>query len=470
MTSARPMQIPQGPAQVPSTVWVLALLAMHAAMAIAMEQSSTLATLHAYVAIGAAACVALLSRRPELAACAAAYVVGSEVVWRMARASTFYEIGKYATIGILLLGLWRMGRPRIDGAAVLYFALMMPSALMTMMLEDWAFARNAISFNLSGHLTLALAVLFFGNLRLNPAQWSRVLLALVIPLVGAAAIAIFGISTAVDLTFGGGSMRATSGGFGPNQVSAALGLGAFLSFLALTSTPLQAPLKIALGALTILFLAQSALTFSRGGLFCGVGAILLSAQYLIRDRRTSGRLLVAVPVIYLVGAYVVWPRLDEFTDGALSARFSDVGTTGRDEIARTEIETFLASPLLGSGPGRAERSYDAYTEGTPAAHTEFTRVLAEHGLFGLASLTLLALMAFQRFTCAQDRVQKALVVSMVGWSFLFMTNVAMRLAAPSFLFGLACARFVSERRSVPSPRPRQMATTSGGGKWILKST
>jgi hypothetical protein len=46
------------------------------------------------------------------------------------------------------------------------------------------------------------------------------------PAVSIAALALFGILTNPDITFNTESNFATSGGFGPNQVSSMLGLGA----------------------------------------------------------------------------------------------------------------------------------------------------------------------------------------------------------------------------------------------------
>ena len=87
-------------------------------------------------------------------------------------------------------------------------------------------ARDQLSFNLAGPFALAVSVWFFGALRLTEAQRSRVLLSLAAPAVAVAAVAALRINHVTAIDFTTESNFATSGGFMPNQVSAALGLGA----------------------------------------------------------------------------------------------------------------------------------------------------------------------------------------------------------------------------------------------------
>ena len=64
-------------------------------------------------------------------------------------------------------------------------------------------------------------------------------------------------------------------------------------------------------------------------------------------------------------------------------------TTGREDIARADLEVWFDNPVLGVGPGVA-KEYRAATFGrAAAAHTEFTRLLAEHGILGLVALIIL---------------------------------------------------------------------------------
>jgi hypothetical protein len=116
-----------------------------------------------------------------------------------------------------------------------------------------------------------------------------------------------------------------------------------------------------------------------------------------------------------------------------------------------ELRVWREHPLMGAGPGMAMGAR-ALPRVLAASHTEYTRLLAEHGLFGLGALLLLGLMAARRVSQAKSPAARAMVFSMMGWSLLYMGHSAMRLAAPAFLFGLAWA----------SPRFRQPTVVGAG--------
>jgi hypothetical protein len=52
----------------------------------------------------------------------------------------------------------------------------------------------------------------------------------------------------------------------------------------------------------------------------------------------------------------------------------------------------------------------------------------------------------QNLKRARDDKSKAIVLAMMAWSCLFMLNAAMRLAAASFMFGLAFVSLVPEHK------------------------
>src|SRR2546426_7691574 len=130
-----------------------------------------------------------------------------------------------------------------------------------------------------------MAVWFFSNLTLSKAQLQRVLLALMGPVAGVAGVAMFGTLTTAYIEFTGQSNVQTSGGFGPNQVAAILGLGAFLAFFCLLHDKTSPGLKAVLIASVIVFATESAMTFSRGGIYAAVLAAMLAGLFLIREKR-----------------------------------------------------------------------------------------------------------------------------------------------------------------------------------------
>jgi hypothetical protein len=283
-------------------------------------------------------------------------------------------------------------------------------------------------------------VWFFSQVKLSTAQMQRVFLALLGPIVAAGFTALVGILTAKELVFTDDSNPAMSGGFGPNQVSAALGLGALISFVWALDNTVRLSTRIVLFAIMSFLLAQSALTFSRGGLYMAGGAAFLAALFLVRNRSTRVRLLVLVGVLAVTIGFVLLPRLDSFTGGALTKRFSDTRTTGRDELVYADLEVFSAHPVFGVGPGQTRhfRNHNS-SYARLAAHTEFSRLLSEHGVFGAVAILALLSMAAQHVLRASSVRGKALAASMLLWGFLFMLSSAMRLVAPAFAIGLSAA-------------------------------
>src|SRR5205807_7263592 len=121
----------------------------------------------------------------------------------------------------------------------------------------------------------------------------------------------------------------------------------------------------------------------------------------------------------------------------LAQRFSQKGFTGREEIAQADIKVFLNHPLMGAGIGLSRQARISEVGVGHMAHTEYTRLLSEHGIFGLAALVIMFWVALQRFLGARTALEKAFVAAMLMSGFLFMASTAMRLALPGFAVGFA---------------------------------
>lgn len=155
-------------------------------------------------------------------------------------------------------------------------------------------------------------------------------------------------------------------------------------------------------------------------------------------------MLTAGVAIGIVIAYLILPRLNTFTGGQLAQRLADTGTTNRTEIALTDLQMFVAHPLFGVGPGMGFFERSTTFLGSDAAHTEFTRLLAEHGIPGLVALALLLAMAWRSIRDAGTYWARGWTLVLIGWSITEMGHASMRIAAISFLFGLAACRWDDE--------------------------
>src|SRR5207249_3886774 len=90
-------------------------------------------------------------------------------------------------------------------------------------------------------------------------------------------------------------------------------------------------------ALVTYFLGQSAITFSRTGLYLGIAGLGATCFALLRSRRHSlMSLLFGVLGLALVALTLA--TLNNFTGGKLAERFTDTRPTGRDTIASMDLQ------------------------------------------------------------------------------------------------------------------------------------
>ena len=419
-------------------------LFVHPFLALAMSRSSMLSTADAVLTILVGLMIAIFSRDERKVSYVASYIVGAEVLWRMTNAGVFWEVGKYAVSALFLITLIKNHRLNIAAISTLYFLLLLPSTVYTIDSSSFSDARSLISFNLSGPFSLMVCAWFFTSFPITRSQLQRMIMFLIVPVTGIAAIAIYSTFTHSLILFTNQSNFITSGGFGPNQVSSILGLASLLLFLYMLISQEGRTTKIALSVLLLLFAFQSALTFSRSGLYLAGAGLAVASVFLSRNTGTLIRTIFFFLLIYLISRYLFLPWVDNFTQGQLIQRFQNLSLTGRDLIARSDWSIWMDNFWLGVGPGMSDSFHSLYFR-LSASHVEFTRLLAEHGFLGLLSLILLVLMGASSMQHAKGAVNKAFVAALLVWFLGFLASNDMRLGAPSFLFGLAMNQvFITE--------------------------
>ena len=403
---------------------LLLLLTIHLPLALAMRQSSAISTAHALIVLVIGAIVASAGR-PLATACVCMYIAGSEVAWRMTGASLFWETGKYGIIAISGLLILRTARLRPPLLILGYFLLLLPSALLTLQAHQLDIARERISFTLSGPLAVLACAWLFSQIQLDRAGVWRLMLAFAIPTIMVAAIALVGILTAERLSFTTESNFQTSGGFGPNQVSATLGLGVVCCFWVVIDRGAAWWLRLLCSGLALWFFAQAIFTFSRGGVLGALLTIVVMALSLVRDSRSRMTMASLLTVGGLIMWLAVFPALNQVSGGTLAKRFQEVSTSGRDELVGDEIAIFLDHPFIGVGPGRTREFIGGgrFYETAVASHTELSRLLAEHGALGALAIVALVATAARAAARAPTSFSRAVVVGVALWSFLFMLGV-----------------------------------------------
>lgn len=411
----------------------LVVVAASAVLGVVLSRSAALATVHLVLTVGAVIAVGSLSKRPDLILAVTVYGGLSDVLWRSTSARGPWEAGKYIVIiGFLLLTVRFVRQPRNLVLCAGMILLLLPAVLPAFVELPFGRARSVVLASLNGPIAIPIAVLACSNLRVTAREMRGIYLVALSPIISICAVATMATAT-TSIDFSSQSNFAAAGGFGPNQVSSVLCVGALLCILVTLQRGVNWGYRAAALATAVWLAGQAVLTFSRGGVIglvaaCGaVGLVALS---------TAGqrwRVLVAAGVLIVVGLQVMsWAGT--FTDGASSERFGDTDTTNRVDIAESDLRLFGSHPITGVGVGMAlyKRDIDLYT----SPHTEFTRLLAEHGVFGLAVMALMAVMCIRIIRGGHGWYRMA-SVGLLAITIAQMGHSATKIASIPIAFGLA---------------------------------
>ncbi len=414
-----------------------------------------------YVVIAMVALLEIVATRDkdQLAGYYGLYLTGFEVLSRMSKSAVFWEFGKYACIAAFGLGSFfgasRQQRPYL---LLAYFVLLLPGVFVTAVYSGISEERirDLVSQYLSGPAALLAAGWYFYQRPYQKAQLGYLLRAGILPSITLVTLLFLGKSLA-EIDFIGGSNFDSSGGFGPNQVSTAIGWAIVLLVIGilLGISPLGHHF-FDYGLLSLLIF-RGLLTFSRGGMVGAFGAIglsmfalfFLSKRYRQWTKKRLPLLAISFSLLITIAFFA-----NELTDNYLFYRYKGISTSevilgrnvseskylsGREEIISSELSAFAESPILGIGIGRgtiyreeANRSQDI------ASHTEFTRMLGEHGILGLLSiLCVFVVLPLWHFRQINNDHTRQWMLTFFILAMFTMAHSGMRMALPSVAFGLA---------------------------------
>jgi len=434
-------------------------LFLNIAIAMVMLINSKLSTIYSLIIVAYGLYRILTKKNADGAAhICAAYVVGIEVLFRMNSGGFGYEYGKYAAILFLLTGmLVDQGSRKKPVAFIIFLFLLVPS-IFFVDYPTFDLSRQMVSFNLSGPVILGVSCIYFYRRKINPAQMKRFLLSMLYP-IGAMSIFVYFKSGDLEyVDFTTESNFQASGGFGPNQVSTIFGLGILIIAMAYFLKIKLFKVKLLNAILLLAFLIRGLATFSRGGMLAPTLAIITCIVIMsLSDsgfQERMGRVayaFIAILVIGFAGFYYV----NEVSGGLLEMRFKgesmynkDKSTmfSGREEIFQEDIEVFEGSPITGVGPGMASEKRREISGIEAAAHIEYSRLLAEHGMFGILAILILVLFPPKYFLMLKSSDNKILLILCVVFVYITLGHAAMRTAAPGFIYGMAFLNFVRLRK------------------------
>ena len=253
---------------------------------------------------------------------------------------------------------------------------------------------------------------------------------------------------------GTGSNFALSGGFGPNQVSTALGLGIFAMVVQLFVWSKHKLLLIINIVLLSLISYRAIVTFSRGGVLT---ALIISGLFIIfyaqkTSAKKRGRILFYTVILVVTGA-VTWGLSSSRTSGLIDKRYANKDaagrikediSTGRAELINSELEAFYENPITGIGIGKIKEYREEKTGISIATHNEVSRLLSEHGLAGLVALAIL--IVYPLLYRIRNRNNYLFFSALAFW-FLTINHSSMRIAAPALIYALCLLNITYEKRN-----------------------
>lgn len=394
----------------------------------------------------------------------AAYLVGMELLMRMSQSGVPHEFTKYAVTLLLIVEIFKSRKPWPSGI-VIYALVLLPAAFITQgkNLEE---TRQLISQNLSGPLCLVAATVYFYNRAFNISRLKLVITQILFPLAAILGYLFIQTPDLSTIDFGYGSNFEASV-YGPNQMSSILGLGILLIGVCYLMKIRLFESYVVLVFFVGMLAFRGLLTFSRGGMLTSIIILVLIAVFLfwktIRQQRYFFRTAFYAGIIGILFLFT-FRYTNQITGNALLDRYTgkkanqqvesiDEITSGRTLIILIDWQIFLDHPVLGIGAGMGKFFRQSYGYSiSVAAHNEFSRMLAEHGFFGVVGIIILLFLPIKRFVNANSPIERVIIIMSVGFCFVFMTHSATRLAAPCFLYGLT---FIKVRPNIYMKRTKK---------------
>ncbi len=410
---------------------VLVLILAHLAIGMIIRESSAAATIHALGVAAAAVYVLANARSLDRFLIVTAYAMGSSVLWRVGKAGVLWFLPEYLTLLIVVAGIWKLNTSgRGVNGMIMFMLLLLPSTFLTIILEPIGVARDMIAFNLLPLLVFSVLITTLSRMPVHVETLRQFLFYSVLPVLSLWVLSAFNVFI-VGTHYGASSNAEAAGGFAPNQVSNAFSFGAVALTILLVLPGSNRRFAVPFIVAALLLVVQSVMTFSRGGLYNVLVFLVFFIPFFLQQRGQRLRFFLLMAVLVFISFSYIAPALDDYTEGQLERRYEKEGTSSRDILILQDLDMFIENPLLGVGPGRGRAHRFYSTRGTAQAHTEFSRLLAEHGIFGAAAMLMLLFTFYGVFRRASTKWQKSIIAGSVGWILVMLMHSATRI--PMFI-------------------------------------
>jgi uncharacterized membrane protein len=385
------------------------------------------------------------------------YMTSFELIARISNAFPYvpYEVSKYMMFFLLILGIFSGANKERNGILMLFMIL--PSFLFAD--SDEVYFLEVV-FNGLGAINVALAIIFFSSLSLSFDQFKKLLKLMLYPMFAALVCTFIKTPDLDSIQFSLGANAAASGGFGPNQVSTVIGLGMFLIFIFWIFDWRWSGNRLLDAGILVFFVFQGLLTFSRGGMLGGaLGVIMLTVMTIFIDRKYRIRNRIPDVRKYLIPGFILiavtFITVNEITGGNLALRYAgetvgtmkgtkdkdfNVITTSRYKIFNGDLKLWAENPIFGVGVAASKHLRENTEDIT--AHIEASRLLAEHGSFGLAYIILLVLVGFNILRKNKNVILRSILFIFFSIGVYTTFHSALRTFVTPLIVGVGCSNVV----------------------------
>ncbi len=382
-----------------------------------------------------------------------AYFVSFELALKILKVPLPYDVSKYYVMVYMVAVLLHFkGWQAFFSTPLTLFIFCLLPACFLVDFPEGEFRRQFMA-TAGGLLLIYLLSIFCYLSKLSLDDLYFLLFCFGLPVIAISVVLFLKTPDFSSIKFTTASNSATSGGFGPNQVSTILGLGVYaVGALIIIGRPFSGYrwLDFSLFGMMVF---RNLITFSRGGFITaviGLIIILIGVFVLGRNLKQVKKLLVTMLVIGAVSG-MAFQYIDGVTGGLITNRYvgkdikgnekEDI-TSNRGEIIAHEMEGFYRYPVFGVGLGMGKyfrvEELGLYLTNT---HNEISRMVSEHGVFGIFALLVLCATSFKRMKRGESLMFS---LSFLAIAFLTVNHSAIRLVMPTFLFALSNLKLVSE--------------------------
>ena len=393
------------------------------------------------------------------------YLCSFEVFGRMLGLSPYipWELSKYLiiTASALIIFTGRCEKPFFRGIVILI--LLIPGSVID---ESNKVGVASIISNLLGPISMALFLIILGRYKLKYTEFDSILRLIWYPSISMLAYAMVKTPEYSKIDFGLQANFITSGDFGPNQVATILGLGMFLSFYAWMNKLLFSGNHNLDGIFIGLFAYQGFLSFSRGGMYITILSIPLyyivfrrsvTFKDIIKIRKLRPLLFFSFAVVILFSSYSV---IQTITKGNLGLRYAgetnstlsgeraktiNTITTGRYDIFIEDLALWDEYLIFGTGAGASRYLRGNGLDGI-SPHTEITRLLAEHGIFGLFILLILLSCYYDKIRQNKNNLYRAIQIVLFFIGVGTTLHSAMRTFVTPVLIALSMTNIIDKNK------------------------